>query len=342
MLSGGIVAAILWFAARLNLHGLLLDQPNARSLHAHPTPRYGGVAIAVAAVLLLYRLTLPPSLQGLLLSALFLAVVSLIDDRKPVPVAVRLAIHLGASGVAAYALAMWLSATDAAGMALPLDRIEIAAWGWCLAVIAIAWMTNLFNFMDGADGLAGGMTCIGFATYALAVTPTAGASAVSDISLVLAGAAAGFLLFNFPPAKVFLGDVGSIPIGFLAATIGLYGAAVGFWSCWFPPLLFSVFIVDATVTLARRFLRGEKIWEAHRDHIYQRLILSGWSHRKTAFSYYFLMLLSAISALISQNSQLRYPIVTFWVITYAVLLLIAERSLAKNKKVKPVEIRRAK
>ena len=140
-----------------------------------------------------------------------------------------------------------------------------------------------------------------------------------------------------PPAKIFMGDAGSIPFGFLAATLDIHGALAGLWSWWFGLLVFSPFIVDATVTLIRRLARRERIWIAHREHYYQRLILSGWSHRKTVCSYYLLMLGSAISALIAQNSRLLYPTVTFWVITYMSLLLYLEWRFHQYKKDKSEE-----
>jgi hypothetical protein len=108
---------------------------------------------------------------------------------------------------------------------------------------------------------------------------------------------AAFLLFNFPPARVFMGDAGSIPLGFLAAVLGLIGWRAGLWPLWFPLVVFGPFTVDASVTLARRMVRGERIWEAHRSHYYQRLILSGWTHRRAAVWEYGLMLLSAAVAI---------------------------------------------
>ena len=152
------------------------------------------------------------------------------------------------------------------------------------------------------------------------------------IASALSGAALGFLLFNMPVAKIFMGDAGSIPIGFLAAALGIQGSLMGLWTWWFGLLVFSPFIVDATVTLIKRIARHERIWIAHREHYYQRLILSGLGHRKTVFSYYLLMLGSAVSALAAQNDQLLYPIVTFWVITYLSLLLYLEWRFHHHKK----------
>ena len=136
--------------------------------------------------------------------------------------------------------------------------------------------------------MAFGRRCGGYA-IAATMAPVANHTLVL-VCATLAGASLGFLFFNFPPSRIFMGDAGSIPLGFLSAAVGLHGFLTGQWSWWFGFLVFSPFWVDATVTLLKRLLRGERIWHAHREHYYQRLILSGWSHRRTIASYYFLML----------------------------------------------------
>src|SRR6185503_1293522 len=165
-----------------------------------------------------------------------------------------------------------------------------------LITLAIAWMTNLYNFMDGADGLAGGMALFCFAAYALAAS-AAGFEALALGAAGVASAAFGFLAFNFPPARVFMGDAGSIPVGFLAGALGLHGAIVGAWPSWFPLLVFSPFVVDATATIAHRLARGDRVWIAHRQHYYQRLVLSGWSTRRLALTCYAVMIAASASAL---------------------------------------------
>src|SRR5207344_2645488 len=125
-------------------------------------------------------------------------------------------------------------------------------------------------------------------TYGLAAW-LGGNVEIEVLAWSISAAAAGFLIFNFPPAKIFMGDVGSIPLGFLAGAIGVTGWQQGLWPLWFPLVVFAPFIVDATVTLARRVLRGEAVWQAHRSHYYQRIILTGWSHRRTALAEYALM-----------------------------------------------------
>ncbi len=151
------------------------------------------------------------------------------------------------------------------------------------------WMTNLYNFMDGSDGLAGGMALFGFSMYGIAAL-LGDNDTFAMLNFSVAAAALGFLYYNFPPAKVFMGDAGSIPLGFLVAGMGLWGWQLGCWGAWFPLLAFSPFIVDASVTLVKRTLHGVKITEAHREHYFQRAIQMGWRHRQVALVEYVLML----------------------------------------------------
>ena len=124
-----------------------------------------------------------------------------------------------------------------------------------------------------------------------------GDAALAADCAIVAAAAAAFLVFNFPPARLFMGDAGSIPVGFLAAALFVTGWRDGDWPFWFPAAVFAPFIVDATLTLAKRILSGERIWDAHNKHYYQRLVRMGWGHRKTALAEYALMLASGITAL---------------------------------------------
>ena len=250
--------------------GFALDEPNARSMHSHPVPRTGGIAVLGAAALCLGFGALPSWLPlGL---ALVLAAVSFADDVRGVPTVLRLSIHVGAAAVLVWYL---LSPMNPFGMVL--------------LVLAVAWITNAYNFMDGSDGLAGGMGVIGFAAYAAGAL-MAGGAALAAASLALAAACAGFLVYNYHPARIFLGDVGSIPLGFLAAGLGLQGWRDDLWPLWFPLLVFGPFIADATVTLLRRLARRERIWWAHREHYYQRLARMGFGHRGTALLGYGAML----------------------------------------------------
>jgi len=259
---------------------LATDVPNDRSLHTLPTPRVGGWGIVPVSVVAL--LTLAPRLWLIAIAAAGLAAVSQIDDRRGLPARVRFSAHL--------------AAVVALIVVFPAD----APW-WFLAGVgfAMVWLTNLYNFMDGADGLAGGMALFGFGGYAIAALGGVHAPS-SDLVVAgagVAGAALGFLLLNFHPARLFLGDAGSIPLGFLAGALGYWGWRTDVWPIWFPAMVFAPFIVDASVTLLRRLLRGEKFWQAHREHYYQRMVRSGVNHGRTALYWYLIMLAGIILAM---------------------------------------------
>ena len=324
---------------RLPKRHLIWDLPNRpNAMHTNPTPRIGGLVMAtavVAAVLTLSGASLP---KMLVIAAFMLLVVSIFDDRWQLSPALRMAIHLAAALLMTW---FWIHSFAS------LHQAE-GAWKWALTpigavivVLAITWMTNLYNFMDGADGMAGGMAIFGFGSYALVAYNTQGSTDITLLSAALAGAAAGFLLFNFSPAKVFMGDAGSIPLGFLAAILGIQGSLVGAWHWWFPLVVFSPFIVDATVTLLKRLWVRKKIWLAHRDHYYQRLILAGWSHRRTALTYYLIMLGTSTSAIIAQSGGFEVPgigiesvILVTWVVIYALLLCWSEWRFKQTIKMK--------
>ena len=256
-----------------------LDTPNERSLHVAPVPRTGGVGIVAGALLSLFALGWDPVLAA---CAFTLATVSFMDDRKGLPIGARFAAH----ALTAAMFVLTSVVTSSLVMAAAL-------------IVATIWMTNLYNFMDGSDGLAGGMAAIGFGTYA-AGAGLVGQAPLAIASGCIAASALAFLWFNFHPARIFMGDVGSVPLGFLAAALGLAGWRDGAWPFWFPVLVFSPFIVDASVTLARRMLRGERFWRAHRSHYYQRLVQMGWGHPGTARAEYAVMIACAAAALWAQ------------------------------------------
>ena len=271
-----IIAAVsAWLVLSLLLRYtavLPADVPNERSLHARAVPRGAGIAVFAGWLAgTIWMATAKPWLGPLAV----LIAVSLWDDRRGVPVALRLLVQVAAAG-------WWLWAT-----AFPINPV--------LAIAAIVWMANLYNFMDGSDGLAGVMTVTGFGAYAVAAWQVGSADAA--LLLALVAAAIPFLASNLPPARAFLGDVGAVPLGFLAAVFGLAGWQAGHWPAWFPVMVFLPFIADATVTLMRRLLQGARIWEAHRDHYYQRLVQLGWGHGGALALYAALMIATAGSAL---------------------------------------------
>lgn len=300
--------SILWLIKRKAGWGL--DHPNARSLHAVPVPRTGGLGLlsGVIAAWLCFSAAIPPIIWA---GTVALIVISLLDDIRHVPVRYRLLIHtLVASAFSAVFL--------------------LTAHGWLIALGAMAaviWMCNLYNFMDGSDGLAGGMTVIGFGYYGLWAY-LAGDSDFAVVNFSIAAAALAFLLHNFHPARIFMGDAGAIPLGFLAAALGMLGWLNQLWSLWVPLLIFSPFIADATVTLIKRLLRGEKIWQAHREHYYQRMVQSGLGHRNTALFAYALMLAAGGCAVWAGRQDLPVQgwTATVWGCFYLILMFIADRN----------------
>jgi UDP-N-acetylmuramyl pentapeptide phosphotransferase/UDP-N-acetylglucosamine-1-phosphate transferase len=251
--------------------------PNVRSLHHRPVPRGAGLAVWAGWLVGTLWLAAP---QPWLAPLLLVIAVSFWDDRYGVPAWARLMVHT----MAACAW-VWLSKT-------PLGPLNLVA-----AVIAIVWMANLFNFMDGSDGLAVAMALFGFGAYAVAGSMAGVADAPMLWALV--AALAPCAVMNFPPAKLFLGDVGAVPLGFVAAIFGINGWKEGVWPAWFPLLVFLPFIADASVTLALRLIRGARVWEAHREHFYQKLVQLGFGHRGTLLLYGALMMGSALSALVA-------------------------------------------
>lgn len=272
----------------LRARGLALDHPNERSLHQRPVPRTGGLAI-VLGCLSAIAVFLPES-RALCALAVALALVSAMDDWKGLSVLVRLAAHFAAAAALVFQLGSSISVLDAS-----------------LLVLGTVWLTNLYNFMDGSDGLAGGMAVIGFGAYA-ACAWLAGYPSLASLSASVAVAAVPFLMVNFHPARIFMGDAGSVTLGFLAAGLGILGWRQGAWSVWTPLVVFSPFIVDATVTLARRAMSGRRVWHAHREHFYQKLVRMGFGHRNTALMEYGVMLAAAAGAVamlfLSESAQI--------------------------------------
>ncbi|MFM9849023.1 MAG: MraY family glycosyltransferase [Hyphomicrobiaceae bacterium] len=303
-LAAGILVRLLSSPA---LARLVLDVPNDRSLHRVPTPRTGGLGLFLGAAIA-WLVIGHGALAHLALLTIIVSAIFLVDDVRSLSVGVRFASQFVAAAV--FVVASGLQ---------PLLLMPVL-------VIGIVWSMNLYNFMDGANGLAGGMAVVGFGAYALAAV-AAGAGDLAVASAIIAGAALGFLAWNFDPARIFLGDAGSIPLGFLAAGIGLLGWQRGAWPFWFPLLVFSPFVLDATLTLVRRALRGERVWEAHKVHYYQRLVGLGWSHRRMALSEYAIMIAAAGSALILRDAGWAAAIVliTFWAVVYAIVAATIDR-----------------
>lgn len=300
----------------------IMDRPNERSLHSTPTPRTGGLAIWLGGGLGIYAMALlagmPAELGWIAAAALVVGGVSFVDDLSPLPVRTRFLAQVFAA-VLLLAGGLSPNAIDWPGGELVLG----SGWAWLAGLLFIVWMSNLYNFMDGMDGFAGGMAVFGFGTLGV-LAYLAGDSLFAGLCWVVAAAAGGFLVWNFPPARIFMGDAGSSTLGLLAAALSLWGDMRGLFPLWIAALVFSPFIADATLTLIRRTAQGGRVWEAHRSHYYQRLVRSGWSHRRTTLWSYVLMALSSFAALLA----VRVPLAAQWAIIGVALTLYALVALA--------------
>ena len=289
-----------------------LDVPNQRSSHTRPVPRGGGLVIVAGflvglAAWLVLGGSLSPRALGWLGGALLVAAISFVDDLRSLPAAPRLAVHLLG--------ALLLTLAGAQERELPLPLALLLAFAW------IALVTNVYNFMDGIDGLAASQAVV------------AGAALVAAGSLVrnplvavggglCAAAAAGFLVFNLPPARLFMGDVGSTFLGFSFAGVSLLaniGVGGGRLPIEFGLILFAPFLFDSLVTLSRRVLRGERWYAAHRSHYYQRLVRRGISHGQVTCLYAGLGVVAASAALAGLYAEERVRVLLA-LVAYAPML----------------------
>ncbi|MGH7207188.1 MAG: MraY family glycosyltransferase [Nitrospiraceae bacterium] len=310
----------------------LLDHPSNRSLHVTPTPRTGGIAILSSLVVGLIVAQLvglfdmyPRDIMAQMHAVatawamglvLFIGAVSFWDDRAGLPPGIRFVVH----GLVAAGL-VWGAGVTVNTISVPL--LGTLPLGWLAipgTILGLMWMTNLYNFMDGMDGFAGGMTVLGFGFLSY-VAWTGAHHTIAILALLISGATGGFLYYNMPPARIFMGDVGSVALGFLAGALSVMGIDDGLFDMWVPLLIFSPFVADATVTLIRRLLRGERVWQAHREHYYQRLVLAGWGHRRTMVTEYVLMLSCGLSAIVyvRVGESWRLAILMGWIATYVIL-----------------------
>lgn len=283
-LTAALLSALLTaICRRLALSCGVLDVPNARSSHSKATPRGGGLAVVAvfsgSIVFLGYAnivdLRLAASLLG---GGLPVALVGLADDYRSVPAGWRLAVHFSA---AAWAIAL----LGGSSLVQPIGDVITLGWtGRILAAVAIVWAINLFNFMDGIDGIAGAEAVFVAAAGGGLCAAGVGASAVSAAGCMLAASSLGFLAWNWPPAKIFLGDVGSGFLGYCLAVLILAALPENPAAGWGWIILMGVFLVDATVTLLRRAIRGARLHEAHRSHAYQHLAKRWGSHLKVTLA----------------------------------------------------------
>ncbi len=279
------LAALLTLGVRgVALRHSMLDVPNARSSHTVPTPRGGGVAIVMVLVVGLGLLAAFGQVESVAyamvaLAGIAVATVGLVDDRRGLSARLRLVVQAcAAAGV--------IVGTSLVGPLVVPGLVPGSPFAWLAALVGTLWLVNLFNFMDGIDGIAGSEAAfvgIGMAVCLL----VAGGSHTGALVLavLIAGASCGFLVLNWPPASIFMGDVGSGFLGLLLGALSLLGVAETGISMWVPVILLGAFVSDATVTLLRRIARGERWHEAHRLHAYQHLSRRAGAHLPVTIGY---------------------------------------------------------
>jgi Fuc2NAc and GlcNAc transferase len=256
----------------------IIDVPNGRSSHSIPTPRGGGLAMVIiflSGLMFLWTISLLDDRPFVALSGagVLVAIIGFMDDRGHIAARWRLLTHFSAAAW----LLFWLGGLPALTL---FGAVFDLGWaGNILAAVTLVWLLNLYNFMDGIDGIAG--------VEALSTTLVAGLlflfgfdhHGMASLHILLSAAVAGFLVWNFPPAKIFMGDAGSGFLGLMLGALALYSAHITPQMLWVWLILLGVFIVDATYTLMRRLLRGDKVYEAHRSHAYQYVSRKYGKHR---------------------------------------------------------------
>ncbi len=315
-----VVRIIRRTAARLSL----IDSPNARSSHRSPTPRGGGVGIVLGSVAgasaaVLAGAETSRSVAVVLAGAVTVAIVGLVDDVRRLPPPARLAVH----AAAAVAVVSYVGPFRTLPLPTPLALAPPLSVAWVLSVVWICAVTNFFNFMDGIDGLAGGQAVASLFAVILAAWST-GASLVA---VCVAAATLAFLIENWAPARIFMGDVGSGFLGFLLATLPLMAdvsergnavlaAAIGM----------TLFLADPSETLVRRLAAGAAVTQAHREHAYQRFVGVGESAGRVSA----LLVASGFALAILGIAAYRYPSLRWVAVVAAACAYLVERSLSKR------------
>jgi UDP-N-acetylmuramyl pentapeptide phosphotransferase/UDP-N-acetylglucosamine-1-phosphate transferase len=324
VLAGAIVVFTVVFCTAatsalipLLQRGGVLDRPNERSSHAVPTPRGGGFAV-IGTILLAWlglaaAARIEPSLFGVCAAAGLLGIVCWIDDLDGLPAAMRLVAQGGAVAIGLFALP-----TPTSGLSQWLGP---AGYDVCVGFLWL-WWVNAFNFMDGIDGIAGGeAAAIGGGLLLLTAIGKAVDPSIALLASAVLGAALGFLRWNWSPARIFLGDVGSVPLGYLTGFLLIGLANTGRWKA--AIILPAYFLADATITLGCRFLRGERVWRAHRQHFYQRAIIAGLGHAAVARRVLLADLLLVVCAWAAENGAGAAALAAATLVVLVLLVVLA-------------------
>lgn len=319
-LASFVVAVSACFFFTRICTGAWMDKPGARSLHVKPVSRLGGVAIwsgVIVGMAMLWPVIRPVITPGLLMSAAVLWLVAVIDDWCSISAVWRIIVQLLVAASTVYGAGVFVSWSFLSWI-----------WPW-LGILVLLWGINLYNFMDGMDGFAAGMAVVGFSSLGV-LGWWAGSQEFALLCWLVVTACLGFLCFNFPPASIFMGDSGSTVLGFAMVVLGITGWQRDLYPVWVPLVVFSPFWVDATLTLLSRLARGEIVWQAHRQHYYQRWVLAGYSHKQVVLCYYLLMVACAGSVMAWQAvgggyNEMALPVA--WGVFYGGAALVSGRWL---------------
>ena len=300
---GFLSFALTYFIRLFALKNKIVSIPNERSLHDIPTPHGGGLAIVISwyvgISILFFFSKIDKNLYFALLSGAILTLVSLIDDLRGLKPYIRLIFHFITSIIAFVFLG------GLRQLVIPGIQMNYLFLVYPLAIIGMVWFINLFNFMDGVDGFASlEAITICFVLFLLSG---------SIINLLLLACVSGFLFWNLPKAKIFMGDVGSTQLGFILVVLGIYFHNTYQFSILNWIMLTSPFWFDATLTLYRRWRNGEKLGEAHRKHAYQRIVQAGFSHLKV--NVYLLIINLFVVVMILIYREIKFLQIPLFVLT---------------------------
>lgn len=335
MLIGGVIVFIITFCVsyigvalyrRFSINSEILAIPNERSSHSEPMPHGAGIVIVIICLLTYVPISVFVSgtfSWGYFGGAILIALISFLDDIRPIPFVWRLLVHTIAAIMLIVDVDTWHGITMLGGL-------QLGNFGYVLTFIWIVWMVNCYNFMDGIDGLAGLQAVIAAIGWMI-LGEILEMPALFLFSGVIGFASLGFLVHNWNPARIFMGDVGSAFLGFTFAALPLLGRTI---AVKYPDLLpiaavlfVWFFLFDSVVTLLRRAFRGEKIWMAHREHLFQRLVSSGFSHRAVTVIYGILASVLSIFVLVSVEfrEDISFAIAPVVVVLTATLLFLCYR-----------------
>lgn len=293
----------------------IMDVPNERSMHTKSTPKSGGVAIVATFLvgsLTIYGFASTARIEAtyfwtFITGGIALALVSFYDDIRQKSFLAKLAAQL------ICAIGIMLAGLFLRRAYIPLvGEVDLGFLGYIVTLIWVVGLTNAYNFMDGMDGLAGGVGLIA-ACFMCAIASSEGSTYVYLTSYVLAAGLAGFLIFNLPPARIFMGDVGSAFVGYTFAALALIGATFdrGHLSFYVIPLLLFQFIFDTFFTFARRVWNRDKVFLAHRTHLYQLLAGLGYSHRQVVVFHCVVAIVQGIGASLLSVVSTEFKILVF-------------------------------